>query len=294
MLEKTETHSKILSIIKERGPSLPIQISKRLGMSSLFVSAFLSELAGEHKLRISSLKVGGSPLYYLSGQEEQLENFKQYLNNKEIEAFNLLKNKQVLKDSEQEPAIRVALRALRDFAKGFKKNDEIYWRFHTILEQEIEKYLKPKRELKQKQEKPIKEQKQILIKKTLKPAKQEQITIFQNPLVVKEKTKQKPKSSFVQKIINSLIFKYKIIEEKKYKKNEYNCIISIKSELGSIKFLTQAKDKKTILDNDIKKLLSNAQKIPLPALLIYTGNLSKKAQDFAEKYSSILKILKIN
>ena len=58
-------------------------------------------------------------------------------------------------------------------------------------------------------------------------------------------------------------------------------------------FLTQAKDKKTISETDIKKLLSTAQKIPLSAFLIYTGSLSKKAQEFVLKYASILKTKKV-
>lgn len=285
MLEKNETHNKIISIIKERGPSLPIQIAKKLGMSSLFVSAFLSELAGENKLKISHLKVGGSPLYYLSGQETLLENFQEYLNNREIEAINLLKSNRVLKDSEQEPVVRVALRSLRDFSKGFKINDEIYWRFYNISEEQAIDLLKPKKQIKQKQ---------IITKKIKLIKPKERQTDFENPLILKEKKKEKPKSRFIEKMIDFINTKHNIIEEKSYKKNEYNCIIQIKSELGEINFLTQAKDKKTISEDDIKKLLSNAQKIPLPALLIYTGSLSKKAQKLIDKYNSILKTKKIS
>ena len=86
---------------------------------------------------------------------------------------------------------------------------------------------------------------------------------------------------------------FRITEEKDYKSKEYNCIVEINSELGKILFLTQAKDKKIISDLDIKNLLSKSQSIPLPALLIYTGNLSKKAQECLEKYTSILKAKKI-
>ena len=132
---------------------------------------------------------------------------------------------------------------------------------------------------------------QFLLKPIIK-----QKTSFQNPLILKAKKakKQKPKSEFVQKITNLLQNKYKIINENDYKTKEYNCIIQIKTELGPINFLTQAKDKKTISETDIKKLLSNAQKIPLPALIIYTGNLSKKAKEYAAKYTSILKTRKIS
>ena len=68
-----ENHEKIVEVINEKGPSLPIQIARKLSMNSLFISAFLSELVNSKRIKVSHLKVGGSPLYFLDGQEEQLE-----------------------------------------------------------------------------------------------------------------------------------------------------------------------------------------------------------------------------
>tara|TARA_Y100000310_G_C20679775_1_gene815209 strand:+ start:1010 stop:1891 length:882 start_codon:yes stop_codon:yes gene_type:complete len=290
---ENETHEKIINILKEKGPSLPIQIAKQLGISSLFISAYLSELAGEKRIKISHLKVGGSPLYFIEEQAEQLEKFYKYLHPKEAEAFLLLKKKKILKDDEQKPPIRVALRSIRDFAIGFKKDDEIFWRYFSIPESEINDYLKPKKQ------KVVKEVKKPQVKEPT--TKQTQITKkpkkssdFENPLVIKEKPKkQKAKSEFIQKTIEILSSKFVILEEKNYKAKEYNCILQIKSELGPINFLVQAKDKKKISETDLKKLLSEAQKIPLSALFIHTGELSKKAKEFAQEYYSILKIKKI-
>lgn len=282
MIEANETHEKIIKILETKGPSLPIQIAKEIGISSLFISAFLSELANEKRIKISHLKVGGSPLYFLEGQEEKLEKFHKYLHPKEAEAFLLLKKSQVLKDSEQEPAIRVALRSIRDFSIGFKKQDEIYWRYVLAPESKISNLSPKKSKTNKKQTKP-----QKLIQKPITP--------FQNPLIIKSKKqkKQKAKSEFVLKIINILSNNFKILEEKNYKTKEYNCIIQINSNLGPINFLTQAKDKKTISEADLKKLLSNAQKIPLLAFIIYTGKLSKKAEQYAKDYYPILKVRKI-
>ena len=81
---------------------------------------------------------------------------------------------------------------------------------------------------------------------------------------------------------------------KKAKAKEYNCIIQIKSELGPVNFFTQAKDKKTINENDLRKLLSTAQSIPLPAFIIYNGEISRKAKSYLDNYNSILKAKKIN
>jgi hypothetical protein len=112
----------ILSSINTRGPSLPVHAARAANLSILFASAFLSELFAEGKVKMSRMKVGSSSLYYLSGQEAKLENFVEYLNSREKEAFYLLKKEKILSDEIQEPAIRVALRAISDFAIPIKKN----------------------------------------------------------------------------------------------------------------------------------------------------------------------------
>jgi len=113
---------KILLILQKRGPSLPVHIAKEIGLSMLFASAFLSELVSEKNIKISNMKIGNSPIYFLLGQEPMLEKFSQHLKSKEKEAFILLKEKKFLRDKEQDPAIRVALRTIKFFAIAFKKN----------------------------------------------------------------------------------------------------------------------------------------------------------------------------
>ena len=97
---------------------------------------FLWKLISERKIKISSMKVGNSPIYLLPKQEPRLEKFSQHLKSKEKDAFLLLKEKKFLRDKEQDPAIRVALRAIRDFAIPFRRNGEIIWRYFMIPESE--------------------------------------------------------------------------------------------------------------------------------------------------------------
>jgi hypothetical protein len=282
-MEINETHKRITKLLEEKGPCLPIQIARELNMNSLFISAFLSELVDSKTIKVSSLKVGGSPLYFLRGQEEMLENFYKYLHPREAEAFLLLKKNKTLKDSEAEPAIRVALRQIKDFAVPFNKNDEVFWKYMFVPDSEIKK-TKPKQE------------KKPLAKPTSTKKTQEkpEVSEFENPLVITNKKKQKQKSDFVLKVIDFLQNNnFKILQEKDFKQKEYNCILQINSQLGLINFLLQAKDKKTISEADLKKLLSTAQKIPLPAFMLFSGDIGKKALTFQEKYNSILKLKKI-
>lgn len=333
MVAASEIKERMMNFLRLKGPSLPIQIARDLGMDSLFVSAFLSELVDDKKVKVSSLKVGGSPLYFLAGQEKDLERFYNYMHPKEAEAFILLKDNKVLRDSEQEPAIRVALRAIKDFSAGFNRNSEIFWRYLQIPEEEAfilseKKYFvksidkesieekkpieiknenvieikeekegekedeKAEEKTETKEEKP-KKPKRERVKKEIKENRE--ISEFKNPLAAFEKPKkEKEKSEFALKVIDFLKENhFKIIEEIEHGKKEYKCIVQMNSILGPINFLTEAKEKKTVTDADLQKFLSEAQAIPLPALVLYTGELSKKAAEYYEKYFSILKTKKI-
>ncbi|MEK6800518.1 MAG: hypothetical protein AABY05_01160, partial [Nanoarchaeota archaeon] len=132
---------RILSSLRLRGPSLPVQISNELKVETLFVSAFLSELKAENRIKISNMKVGSSPLYYLPEHELQLENFIQHLNHREKEAFQMLKRNKVLEDKKQEPVVRVALREIKDFASpiSVKIEGEIVtlWRYFSLTDTEF-------------------------------------------------------------------------------------------------------------------------------------------------------------
>jgi len=337
-----ETKNKILSILRFKGPSLPVHVASQTKISSIFAGAFLSELANEEAIKISNIKVGGSPLYYIKGQESMLDPFYKYLPEKEREAFLLLKQDKILEDKKQEPAIRVALRSIKDFAVPFKKDEEIFWRFHSTTEQEVRAILEPKTEEekelpepKAKEEKkeeieektPVKEEKQeekekkqeiIPEPKPIQPAKKEKQLdigmkiarkekrekpksfkrsapeVFENPLIIKEEVKkERPKSPFVAGIIEKINSKYKLIEEKYHKPKEYSCIVQVNSDLGPINFLAFANDKKKLSETDLRKMLSEAQKIPLPALVLHKGELSRKAIDYSKTYFSILKVEKI-
>lgn len=349
MQNAQEIKQKILRILREQGPTFPVPIASKVGMQSLFVSAFLSELLSEQQLRITNLKVGGSPIYYIPGQESQLEKFSEHLKSKEKEAYLLLKENKFLEDEPQHPAIRVALRQIKDYAKPFKLKNTIIWRYFLNTTSEYQKQrstsnpqpntpepqtIDNKQQItynnssnsslpksfisdiqntisqneKPKEKTPSTAKPQIPIPKTesIPPKSQiatqvadsnQQSSTFANPLAKIEevkKSKEKPKSAFVQRVIRHIEKNnWVIIQEIDYKLKEYNALIQINSDLGPIIFKAQAKDKKTISEADMSKLLGEAQAIPLPALIMSVGDVQKKATDFLETYTSVLKFSKI-
>jgi len=135
--DTTHLKERIITIIKTIGPSIPSYVSNQINMSILFTSAFLSELLSEKRLKISHMRIGSSPIYFIPGQENELEKYSNHLKSREKDAFVLLKEKKFLKDSEQEPAIRVALRSIRDFAIPLSINGENYWKYLTVNENEF-------------------------------------------------------------------------------------------------------------------------------------------------------------
>src|SRR3989344_7962979 len=111
-----DVREKIIAFIKIRGPVLPVQVSKEIKLDILMSSAYLSELVSNKKLKISYLKIGGSPLYYAQGQEAKLQNFTSNLHEKEKRIYELLSQKKILRDNELEPLSRATIRQIKDFA----------------------------------------------------------------------------------------------------------------------------------------------------------------------------------
>ncbi|MBU2560905.1 MAG: hypothetical protein KKD17_01310 [Nanoarchaeota archaeon] len=137
---------KLLSIVKENGPLLPAQINKELRTNVLFASAMLAEMVDQKKLRLTSMKVGGSPLYYCEGQEHLIEKFADRLNQQDFAAFDLLKGSKILRDRDQDPQMRVALREIKDFAVPLEVTangySDLFWKYYLVSDADAQSLIK--------------------------------------------------------------------------------------------------------------------------------------------------------
>jgi hypothetical protein len=204
---------KILMLLNRKGPSLPVHIARETGLSILFSSAFLSELVADKKIKISYLRVGSSPIYFLPEHFSSLERFSEHLKSKEKEAYLLLKEHNFLKDAELPPAIRIALREIKDFAIPLQKNNELYWRYFTVTEQEFKPELieiKKPEILEIKEEKPIEIIPRIIeVRKDIEydedgkeetEEESEEVELKEKPKIqAEEKEETKPKPQKIQK-----------------------------------------------------------------------------------------------
>jgi len=294
---------KIIDFVKMKGPVLPIQISKLISMDMVMASAHLAELTATKKMKISSIKVGGSPLYYLSGQEEMLLKYISNLNDKELKALELLKENKVLRDSEQAPVIRVALREIKDFAMPlnvkYSDTSEIFWKWFMVSDEEAGKIIKSKldigeKEVQQKQAETAQKQRETLFEKKIeeKPmekAQQQLKNAAKKPSKKKIKTK-KPKESakeddFVKDIMKFFEKnKINITSTEIVKKNsEIDFVIEIPSVMGNLQYYCKAKNKKRISDSDLSNAYVKGKFKKLTVIILSPGELSAKADEMIKK-----------
>jgi hypothetical protein len=312
---------KIMALIQAHGPSLPVFIANRTGLSIIFASAFLSELIADKRLKISHMRIGSSPLYFITGQEPQLENYSNYLKNKEKDAFILIKERRFLKDKDLEPAIRVALRVIRDFAVPFKRNEEIYWRYFLVGELEFQE--SPKEEvrpivkepeekvieiieIKPKEKNPIAE-KEVILEVKEESKREEEIEKkkeVKEPKESKEtkkhpKKKQETKKKVSAKEKKNNNFFSRIKEFLSQRQIEILGIeeISVVKIIFRVKkedeYLIIAYNKKKITENDLVNSSKKAEEMNLPYQILLLGEPLKRFDNLIKAVKNLRNIEKV-
>ncbi len=312
-----EMKERILSILRRRGPSLPVHIAKETGLSILFAAAFLSELVADKKVKYSDMKVGSSPLYYINEHWPMLEKFGGHLKSKEKDAFNLLKERKFIRDREQSPQIRVALRTIKDFAVSFNRNGELIWRYYIIPESElapdvIKPLVKEKEEIIvpkiqaieiEKKEKPIevKLEKPIEIKiekpKETKKEHQKELNVLERPKKEKPRVKKstkKKKSKIDDNFFNkvkewALGHSMEILDIHDFNKNE----LHLKVKKDGKEHLLVAYNKKRLTDADLVRANKKAKELGIGYAILSFGELQKKMSDIIDAAKNLSEIKKI-
>jgi len=271
----------ILGIVKERGPILPVHVSKQINDDILMTSARLSELLTLKHIKISNLKVGGSPLYYFPGQEYRLQNFVENLQGVEKKAYDILRQKKIMKDTDQEPAIRVSLRQIKDFAVPLQVNydnkSEIFWKWYLTDNKDAELLIKnilstvDRKTQEELIEKPIESKKE-------QPKEEIQKEIIKDPI---KKPKKIQNKNLFSNEVNGFFRKNQIniIEKSDTKKiSEIDFVVGLQTTIGIIKYFCKSKNKTRINDADLSSAVIQSQSKGLPLLFLTNGILTKKAE----------------
>jgi hypothetical protein len=280
---------KIIALIKELGPIVPSEITGRLESSSVIISALISELIKEGRVFYSHKKIGNSPVYYVTGQEESVR--KRLLPELNIAEKKIVEffenNKLVLKDN-LSPQQRYMVDELRDFIKPLTLNingvDKVFYKHYSIPTQSIYDELK---------------------KRKVKKVKPEKSPVPQSRLFDEPKPKEyTPKSERVEpkfsyKKFDDLSeqfftqYNLTVLDSKIVRKNtEANFTVLADYRIKQKYFVKYFK-KKTVNEKDISKAQTAAQLKKMPCLIITTGKLSKKGKKLMKGLGSYINVIKL-
>ncbi len=323
-----EVKQKIMDYISSRGPSLPAHLTKVSEMNLTFTSAILSELLSDKKLKLSSLRVGSSPLYLIPGQEEKLESFISNLKEPEVEAFKRLKQNKILDDEKQDSVMRVALRSIRDFAIPLKHKEKLYWKYHLLSDEKatlaISESDEPVQAIGQdrvigqqiwndiQKQQISKEMVDELVRKQVEKMvtdiKEKNAEVPQEPIqevkkpefndieverkkpIVRRKTKMLSKKDLFLKISNEYLLEigFEVLEVLKSDANKVICKTKREKE-----FIVIFSNKKRIDEKELLKDLKKYNSFGLPVEVFISGEPSKKVLEKMDLLSKVQKIEKI-
>ncbi len=285
MTQVVDRKDRILQLIRIKGPVIPSQINKEINLDILLTSAALGELVDKKELKVSSIKIGGTPLYYLPGQETRLQQFSNKLNEKDRRAFDLVRQKKILRDKDMTPLMRVSLRSIRDFAKpltvNVRRNVEIFWKWYGITNEEAVKLIRDI--IKPEAEKPAAFQ--TMAENPPSTEEKRKIPVKEEPRADAKKLTKPKEKVIVDKFLENLMDYFnknriEIIEKKVLRKNsDVEFMIRVPSSVGMLSYYCKAKNKKRINDGDLSSAYLQGQAKKMPILFLTTGQLTKKAKE---------------
>ncbi|MFH1210310.1 MAG: hypothetical protein V1645_00155 [archaeon] len=304
-----------LNFVRSKGPVLPVHVGERFGFNSIIASAVLSDLVSNGLVKLSNTKIGGSPVYFVPGQEPKLQGLYKYLGEKPRKIYDMLRDSKVLRDKVLEPWQRVAVREIKDFSVmlrvNYSGNEEIFWKWYLASDEEAKGLIaeiirgdvlppEPKKEEKVEEKvdpvpepvkevaKPIEEVKEEVEEDDPDPVDEEVVEhARETPKFVdrsKKVKRQKSSIDFYQLVRNYFTdSRIKVLEENIVRRNtELNFVVTIPSSVGPLRFFVIAKNKKAINDAELSMAYSQSQLKKLPVLFLSNGDLSKKASSYLE------------
>ncbi len=281
-----EYRDKILSMA-QMAPLLPSGVAKALSTNSIMAGAMLSEMCAKGLLKTSTLKVGGSPLYYAPGKETQLLNHLGSINEKDRRTVLRLQEEKIIRENEADPLTRVSLQTVKDFAKPmivqYNNQQETFWKWFELDDKQAEALIREKIEPtpqpKAQPEPPKAAPEPVKAVEKAKPAPKP----AEKPKPVQEtlapKTKTEPAGDFWDKLHGFFVQNNITLHEKTVvkKKTDFDLMVELPSPVGTLSYYCKARSKKKITDADISAAYVQGQIKKLPVIFLTDGELTKQA-----------------
>jgi hypothetical protein len=282
---------KILSALQQFGPLLPVEVASKTGLDSFMAKAYLAELAGENQIKISQEKIADSNIYFLAGQEQQVQ----------IKIAQIHQNHQKTArtyapvTSSASPEVQAKREAFAQKLAEIESAEQKRRTQQTQVSQQISKQnFQPNQSNLVQMPKPlpelpprhVPEQRQNEFKPTFD---------FEKPKFESEKVEPEyePEATrtFVDEAMDWLrMEEYVILEELSSKKTSVSLIIIANSDFGKLKFFAKIRDKKTITKADLTSVYAGAMEHNCPAVIITNGELAKSADIFLEEKGKVVKV----
>lgn len=302
----------VLRVIRQYGPLQPLEVKRHIGKGeTTLIGAMLSELAHNNHVAITKLKRGSSPFYYDPNNPASLERVAEYLGEKDLRTYALLKEKQVINSALVEPLTRVSLMNIKDYSRAFNYTingeEQLFYRYYLLSEEQakqmIAEALKPKKKPAPKPEPqpvhtPPKKQVVTKPKKQVKPKKttKKKIVVEEQTTLAPEAKPEMPDEPFFKRVVRYCKNKkIKIREWKVLRKgSELDFVVAMPTPVGRAEYFIKAKSKKKSNDGDIAAALLAGQLRRLPVIYLTTGEVTKKAKEMtqAELKGVIIKEIK--
>lgn len=289
---------RILSLARSE-PVLPTQVAKNLGIDSLMAGAMLSEMVSKGIIKVSSLKVGGSPVYYAPEAASKLLDFTSSLNEKDQRTVKLLESERVLRESDQDPLVRVSLKNVKDFALpltvSYDGKEELFYKWFLLSDADAEKRIRDVLEPKSAPD----VQKGAPEESSLEPAPEPLKSGPDKP--VPEPRTSEPKAgrpdSRPKKVIGEIapvvesFFRNNdiyVVERNVVRKDDVEYVVELPSPVGSLAYFCKVKGKKRVNDSDLSSAYVQGQLKKLPILFLIQGDLTKAAQELLPKLKGMV------
>lgn len=265
---------KVVSFIKNNGPSLPVEIGKSIGYNSFITKAILLELINKELIHKSKRAIGGSLLYYVKGQGDLMrKRLYEDLGIPEKKVLDKIEDEGRVLISDLSPHERAFIKGLLDFI-NIKKEDDDYLITHYSYDGSSKPGVKPVRVPQKTKEDPDPPQKEG----------GKDFKLFD---------KKKPEG-FDGKAREFLESMGEVLSAKKVRSgSEYDYVLRVKEPYPHELFV-KAKKKKHVTSRDLGLVYTKALKLKKPALVVTTGKLSKSAQKWKkENVGELVKVVQI-
>lgn len=274
----TDKHEEVVELLRSRGPSLSVELSEKIGLNSFVMSAVLSELKSDGRLRSTHRRIGSSLLFFIPGMEDRArERLFTDLSIQEKKILERIKKSRLVLENNLEPHEKFFINNLADFVNQFNNDGKKGYAYYTVNNEEIDKLVKG-----------------VKVPVSEKP---KQVALEPEPRLFEKQEPKEPElaTGYESKAVNYLKALGEIIERKTIRKNtETDFVVKFKSQIGEQLFFVKFKKKAKLNESDLSLTYAECLKRKMPGIILTNGSLTKSSEKFKnDNAGELIRIVKI-